>query len=96
MRKAIILLYYFNYIISISSPIDEPVLVDETEYSIEEFIERLNEILGKCHLGKLYLANKFDWLILECASSPVFNDENVAKLNDILKLSLPENFINKT
>ena len=90
LRKAIILLYYLNYIYHANSSISFPELNEEHEYGIDSFIKNLNNILGKCQLGKLYLANQFDWLILACARNPEIKEEDENNLDKILELSIYE------
>lgn len=65
IRKTIILLFYMNYARNLIQEILNPNTIDEMELGFESFIKQMNEVLGKCQLGKLYYANQFDWLVLE-------------------------------
>ena len=65
IRKAIILLFYMNYARNLIQDISNPNTTDEMQFGFESFKRELDEVLGKCQLGKLYPANQFDWLILE-------------------------------
>ncbi len=62
-RKAIILMSFILYAYSFSTCISES-LIAENEFELEVFMEKLNSILSKCKMSKLYPANQFDWLIL--------------------------------
>lgn len=66
IRKAVILLYYMDYAQEMMREMASPSASFESEFGFESFIEKMNSILGKCQLGKLYPANQFDWLIVEC------------------------------
>lgn len=53
IRKAIILLHFYNYCIN-----------NWNETDFEEFVEDMNNILNDCCLAELYPGNPFDWLFL--------------------------------
>ena len=103
LRKAIIFFFYLKYVVyGCKAKLAGPSLDEDFEYDLGTFIEKLNEILGICQLGKLYLGNQYDWMILECAANETmknYNDEDededededdryVTILNRILKLSV--------
>ena len=91
LRKTIIFFFYLNYVFGYSSELGGP-FQEEMEFDLETFIEKLNNILGKCQLGKLYPGNQYDWLILFCAENDDVceekDDSYVAVLNKILELSV--------
>lgn len=91
LRKAIMFLFYLNYVFVYRSELAGP-FQEELEFDFERFIEKLNNILGKCQLGKLYPGNQYDWLILFCAENDDVGEEKddsyVAVLNKILELSV--------
>lgn len=96
IRKALILLFYMNYTQKL---IQE---YDSGEYGLEDFKEKLDDVLEKCQLGKIRAGNHFDWLILMCIkkledqlfTDPESYDNDVeiptALLNEILESSFPE------
>ena len=53
IRKAIILLHFYNYCID-----------NWNETDFDEFVEEMNNILNDCCLSELYPGNPFDWLFL--------------------------------
>ena len=53
IRKAIILLHFYNYCID-----------NWNETDFDEFVEEMNNILNDCCLAELYPGNPFDWLFL--------------------------------
>ncbi len=97
IRKAIILLYYMNYARNLVQELSDPSAMDDVEFGFANFYRSLNEILGKCQLGKLYCANPFDWLILEGIKKLETNrnDEELENnpvlfLDDVLSLSFDD------
>ena len=97
IRKTIILLYYLNYAYASTGKLSSLNNMGEFELGFDSFIRNLNNILGKCQLGKLYLANQFDWLILESVEALETNDEKYYEgklpsqfLNEIIDLSFSE------
>ena len=94
IRKTIILLYYLNYAYASTGKLSSLDNMGEFELGFDNFIVNLNNILGKCQLGKLYLANQYDWLILKSVvyldthPDEYYEDELPSQyLNDILDLS---------
>ena len=53
IRKAIILLHFYNYCID-----------NWNETDFDDFVEEMNNILNDCCLAELYPGNPFDWLFL--------------------------------
>jgi hypothetical protein len=79
-RKAFVLLYFANY--ALDPPPDK---------FYNDFVYALNDALDRCGYGKLYPANPFDWLILNCIRSIDYVDTNenlnpVELFNDVLEL----------
>lgn len=100
IRKTIILLYYLNYAYASTGKLSSLDNMGEFELGFENFIVNLNNILGKCQLGKLYLANQYDWLILKSVvyldTHPNEYDEDSLPsqfLDDILESSFSESYL---
>lgn len=86
-RKAIILMYFILYSYSFSELLADGI-VNEVEFEVEYFIDRLNTVLSKCKMSKLYPANPFDWLILRCVK------EFEVSIYDGVQQSNPLHFFN--
>ena len=83
-RKAFILLYFADY------TLDPP-----PDGFYDDFYIALNTMLDKCGYAKLYPANPYDWLILNCVKSLDVNDQTedlnpVELFNEVLELLADE------
>lgn len=62
IRNIFVLLFFIQY----SYDWAEKNSVEQSNFGFHNFFDRLNTLLGACHLGFIYPPNRFDWLICRC------------------------------